>query len=357
MGRRRNDAERVLGPYSEQGGRRWLVQIVGGGGGPEKIRCKTKREAERFIAEYRERLDEEARGLMTVRMALEQYEVHIREIKRLTPSTRESTLYRLNRLLGEPDRPLRALSPTVAAGLYEALTRARKPNGQPLSVAYLSGALQETKTWAAWCVGRGWLRENPFAEVKALGRKNRGKVQLTGDEAKKWTAKAIELAQDGEPGPVAALCALLLGLRAGEVTDRVVRDLDQGGSILIVTKGKTANAARRVEVPEPLRHMLLARAQGKDSSARLFPFGSRRVRAWTRAICKKAGVLEVCAQSMRGLHSTLSVAAGHTAHTVAAALGQAGPEVTRRHYIAPGTIEAQQQRAVLQVIAGGREAG
>jgi hypothetical protein len=45
-------------------------------------------------------------------------------------------------------------------------------------------------------------------------------------------AKATERANAGEEGAAAAMLALLLGMRATEITARVVRDLDDEGRLL-----------------------------------------------------------------------------------------------------------------------------
>jgi len=47
---------------------------------------------------------------------------------------------------------------------------------------------------------------------------------------------------------------------------------------------------------------------------------------------------------LRGTQASIAVRAMPTEH-VAAALGQTGPEVTRRHYLAPGAEQDGQQRA------------
>lgn len=82
------------------------------------------------------------------------------------------------------------------------------------------------RTFLAWCIERGWLRgENPVADVKGVGkRRPRGKsLGKTGNElrireARAWYQHAIYLAHRGDQGAVAALVALLLGLRASEIT-------------------------------------------------------------------------------------------------------------------------------------------
>jgi len=42
-----------------------------------------------------------------------------------------------------------------------------------------------------------------------------------------------------EVGAIAAMCALLLGMRATPIVTRTVRDLDDGGRLLHITNAKT----------------------------------------------------------------------------------------------------------------------
>ena len=78
-------------------------------------------------------------------------------------------------------------------------------------------------------------------------------------------------------------------------------------------------------------------------------------RQWVQRICREAGVPEITAHGMRGLHSTLAVDSGITGHAVAAALGHESFEkTTAESYVQPGAIANAQQRQVLKVLAGGR---
>ena len=42
-----------------------------------------------------------------------------------------------------------------------------------------------------------WLARNPLEEVEGVGKRRHGKAQLRVDEARKWVAEAVALA-DGE---------------------------------------------------------------------------------------------------------------------------------------------------------------
>lgn len=64
-------------------------------------------------------------------------------------------------------------------------------------------------------------------------------------------------------------------------------------------------------------------------------------------MCREAGVPEVTAHSLRGLHATLAMEWGSTGRVVAAALGHTSfAMTTKRHYVADGTVERAAQRRV-----------
>jgi integrase len=185
--------------------------------------------------------------------------------------------------------------------------------------------------------------------VQGLGRRRLGKPQLTTDEARRFLAKALELAADDE-GAIAAAMALLMGMRAGEIVERTVRNLDDDGRLLWITDAKTQAGVRRLEVPPQLQEHLLRLARGKRPADRLFGRATHRhwvLRAVHR-ICKAAGVPRVPSHGLRGTHATLAVSAGATSHVVAAALGHESFATTARHYARTEAIESAVQERVLE---------
>jgi hypothetical protein len=58
---------------------------------------------------------------------------------------------------------------------------------------------------------------------------------------------------------------------------------------------------------------------------------------------------------MRGLHGTLAVDSGITAHAVASALGHESFRSTAESYAKPEAISGAQQKGVLVVLTGGAE--
>ena len=132
--------------------------------------------------------------------------------------------------------------------------------------------------------GQGWIRQNPLAGVKPIGKRRRGKAQLRINETRRLVAHAILQAcwsdeEAGTPnlrfnreGALAVLVALLMGMRAGEVVMIEKRDLDDGGKLLWISDSKTEAGKRTLRVPAVLQHLLRQQAR-RARGDRLWPVG------------------------------------------------------------------------------------
>lgn len=250
---------------------------------------------------------------------------------------------------------LEDLRPSRCEALYSKTTK-------EVSVDTHRNALAAAKTFGAWCVKQKWIPKNPVENVEPIGQRNRGKKQLRIDEARRFVEVAIKKANAGDDAAVGVLTALLLGLRASEVTDRVVRDLDDDGRLLWIEFGKTKRARRTLEVPLVLRPYLLALAEGRGPeeqliTRKLLRTGKKADRYWlmreTRRLCTEAKTPRVCVHSLRGLHATLATEAGATSHAVAGALGHSTPAVTQAHYVDGTTKRRANSRRVVNALAPG----
>jgi len=188
-----------------------------------------------------------------------------------------------------------------------------------------------------------------------VGKRRHGKEQLRIDEARRWQGKAIEYAERGEAGAVAAMMCLVMGMRCSEVVSRIVRDLDDEGRLLWIPDSKTLAGRRKLQVPDFLQPYLIRLAKDRDPQAGLLGEHWRDwPRKWVQRICKAAKVPLVTAHAMRGLHGTLAVDSGITSHAVAAALGHESFKTTAESYAQRDAVAGAQQKRVLGVLAGGK---
>jgi integrase len=296
---------------------------------------------------------------MTVAEAVEKYEAFLKE-KGNKPRSIDQTIWRVKRFFDVTDEDdggaLSTLSSKTVAAMYDTLAGV-------LAVDTHRNVLAETKSFLKWCVGRRWLRENPLDGVQGKGRRKHGKPQLRIDEARKWDATAMAMAET-EPGAVAALAALYMGLRASELVERQVRDVDDGCSVLWIPETKTEAGRRRVRIPEQLRVHFQRMVEGKDPEAWLFigRYHKKRnchryrkwVANWTARICVAAKVPKVCAHSLRGLHGTLAEEEGATGAVVARALGHESETTTHESYVTREGQAAAKQRRTLGILKGGK---
>ncbi|MCA9677035.1 MAG: tyrosine-type recombinase/integrase [Myxococcales bacterium] len=344
---RLSEGERVHGPYEH--GNRWRLVIQGADGKQRKVSFATRDQALRI-----KRQADEAANPRTIDEAVSAFLEHLRArgVKAATVKThwyRLRAFFALGTIESNSGGRLVTLTPERAQAFYEALTRST-------AVDTHRNCLTLAKAFGQWCVKRGWLRTNPLAEIEPLGRRRRGKEQLRVDEARRFIATCRTHANKGDVGAIAAMTQLLLGMRSAEVVERVVRDLDDGGRLLWIPRAKTDAGRRTLEVPEMLRPYLRKLARGRQPGDRLFTEHDRHWQLYhVRRMCRLAGVPEITAHSLRGLHSTLATEHGATGHVVASALGHASYHTTRQHYVQPGTVERVAQRRVQSLIEDGLE--
>jgi integrase len=314
----RQSGETVHGPYQHRN--KWRILLRGRGGSQEAFSFSTEAEARAHKAALLKQI--------TGRTVSEAVQLHLvsmrdRGLRRSTVERAETHLRRFFQLdvekddgavmpFAKPGGMLTDLRERRCAELYDAMTK-------QVAVDTHRNALAAAKSFGGWCVEQGWIRANPVESVKPTGQRNRGKKQLRIDEARKLVDLCIKKANLGDEGAVGALTAFLMGMRASEVTDRVVRDLDDDGRLLWIEVGKTKRSRRTIEVPALLRPYLLALAKGRAPEEQLITRsgstqGNKHGRHWlfrhVVALCKEANVPTVCVHSLRGLHATLATDAG-----------------------------------------------
>ncbi len=223
-------------------------------------------------------------------------------------------------------------------------------------------------------VEKEWVTVNFLEGVQWIGKKQKGtdKDQLRIDEARLWDDVALQWAREGKPGVVGkragdtrhaatgALMALYMDLRASEITQRICRDVDDGGTLLVIEDAKTPAGWGSQEIPETLQPLVADMRRGKAPGDYLLGRGKLArtrcyIRRWVARICEAAGVQRVSAHAMRRFHATVAVERGMTAHQIEIAMGHGKFQVTKDSYIKRGTIQKQQLRAMTDLLHGDRK--
>jgi integrase len=336
---RKNPNTRALGPYPERGGKRWRVVVVDASGARVSQYFESEGEAKSFIGSFRVAAAE-AESL-TVEDALKLYR-ESRIARGLSEFTTKYEFFRLRGFL-PIGVALPNFTPTLAQKTYDTYTQCH-------AVDTHRQALSDAKQFFAYAVKQKLTTSNPFAGVEGVGTRNRGKTQLRIDEARRWTEEALRRAGLGEPGAIAALCALWLGMRRTEIQRITARDVDDGGRVLWVEGTKTRAARRRVRVPARLAEPLAKLAGTHEPTSRIFPGSEKWVIRWVRKICVSANVPIITTHSLRGLHASLAEDAGVSAEAVAKALGHTSPSMTHAHYTQPEVVSAARQERVLDAL-------
>jgi hypothetical protein len=177
---------------------------------------RTRGEAEAFLARVRVELADGKRETgpvvaidVTVATAIDAYGRHLAEKgNKLGPI--EDRLYRLRSFFTDATALLSELTPTRCAAYYADLCSRQTRTGKTYAVDSHRSMLAEARMLLKWSlVAKGWLRANPIQSVEEKGKRRHGKPQLRIDEARKWMAKATELADGGDAGAVAAMMTLL----------------------------------------------------------------------------------------------------------------------------------------------------
>lgn len=310
MGRPKG-GDRVRGPYREVtpgGQERWRVQIIVVDlKGQETKQCSSFPTEEEAL-EFKRGAEEARRGAvtLTIGQAKERFLAQSKSAGNKDRSVQALEHQLLAYFLGQEELPLAALlrqerlenkPVTLAARLYQDLTTRSSRTTKPYAVATHRASLRAARRFLRWCVAEGWLPSNPLEEVQGKGAPNAGKDQLGLDEARAWTAKALELARSEDVAAVAALTVMLLGLRQSEATWRKVGDIDNrtgpGALVFRVRDAKTKKGIRDSEIPAVLEPFIRRLLEGRRPDEFLFgcvqrhgqpePAGARRFTTATKA--------------------------------------------------------------------------
>lgn len=317
----------VTGP--EKHGKQWRVRIEYG---RKTCACCGKRRHDVYFPDEAsaqrdaEILRRELSGELSLEWALSEYLGHLRDVRKVSNAHLYKTESRLRAMLdGKETKTVSWLNPERAGELYLFLVERTESDTTQLNT------LSQCRGWFRWLCRKGHAESNPWDAVDPVGKRTaRAREQaLSDDEAGKLYRWCMDR---GELDATITALALTLGMRAGEIAGIGPNDLDSGGSIIVVRKGKTEAAKRKLRVPP----WLVGRVEA-IAAAELDRFAvNRAVRRATSA----AGVTVVGPHALRATCASVAESAGAPWQAFGPALGHTGPAVTHGHYIRPGASES-----------------
>ena len=361
--------------YAHHGGYRFVTVGADGAKSPSETFPTAA-----LAAQARENVQRVIDGITDVllREAFVGYLAHLRsEDREHGPNLQASivqTRFKLGLMFPDDELMVEALTPDKCLALYTDLrTRPAPRTSRPYHAATHRMSLIEAKTFLRWCVAQKFLATNPMDAVKGRGRINKRKHQLRIDEARKWLVVAHQQARLGQQGAVAAMMTMLMGLRASEITHRLVMDVDDNATRLHVTtvedangevvwRTKTDGSDAIADIPPELQGYLRQCSVGREPRHGLWTRWGRPVQharqwplRWVNTICQLAGVTRVTAHDMRRLYGTISYMGGAKEAEQRAQQGlRHGQWATSDGHYVDATAQAQLgQAAALKILKGG----
>jgi integrase len=160
-------------------------------------------------------------------------------------------------------------------------------------------------------------------------------------------------------GALAALMTYIMGLRQGEISKRVVGDVDRNGTVLNLHGGKTEASDAPVKIPEELQPLIRRLIAERPHIEPLFrsprtgrSCGDDWVLKQVKQICEFAGIeLPITAHGMRGTHASIAHLQGASIDAVMKGLRHADRSMTTSgHYTQPTAMKEVQQSIAMEVV-------
>ena len=326
---------------------KWRIREYLAPGNP----AKTSYYSERQDAEVHKRTFESEAGELTVASAVRDYLDHQRRFggarsRGLTDAGLSQREVKLVYLLGLvetkgkkgqarvwKDIPMDDLTPAYAQRCYSKLVESGK------AAATHHAMLVAGKGFGQWLADSGVKKENVFGSVRAEGVANKRKDRLKLDDARKLIAVCYE---DPHPlGGLAVAAMLTLGTRSHELLERLVQDLDQSGTVLVVQKSKSKAGERRITLPPVLRAKLRQLTNEQPNGSRIFRgMTNNTLLNHVERLCEVAAVKVITAHGLRDTWSDLTMDVLSRMDKTAKSMGHADSRVTAEHYLSAGTEQS-----------------
>lgn len=364
-GRQRDEQARVLGPQyiSSRKHTPWRLVIVHNPAAERKSDRSSVAHYPTEASANEAKREIEARIInRTVSELIDAYEQHL--IDKDTIGY-EETIRRLRLFFDKvQDMMVGRLTADKARELYDAFRGRTLADGvTPISVAYHRAVLINARSMFKFAKAKKWVPENPFKDTEGIGKRKSGKRKPSGNELQKWYGYVMKRIEEGHDPALALMLDLALALRSGDICRRIVRDVDMGGTQLLVYDGKSENSDEPREIPVELQPFVQALIANRNPLEPLFKTSRTETgfhdHHWLwqaqERFCRLSGVPHFPPHSLKGVAGTILAKRGAAGKIVMEELSHGDQRTTRRHYVAGSVIDAAQAREAFKVVSGGRK--
>jgi integrase len=249
------------------------------------------------------------------------------------------------------------------------IARSKRKDGKPrkdadelVSVSYHRGTLINARSLFTFSIDEmHWLRDNPLAKVKGLGKRKSGKRKPTGNELRAWYRYTMAQIRTGDRTALGLMMAFSMALRSGDLTRRLVREVDMDCTQLNVEDGKTEKSNEARLIPVKLQPYVRQLVEGRAPFEPLFPLKRKgqllhHTRRWLEeaqeTCCAKAGVPYFCPHTLKGVSGTVLAKRGAAANVIMDHLSHEEDGTTFRHYVDKSLVQAEQAAQVFDLFSG-----
>lgn len=257
------------------------------------------------------------------------------------------------------DTPIDEITDDDIADWQTAVKNTKKKDGKPFSDSYLRTIQSQFNSIINYAFNKGYIKNNPLADIKNMGVKDKRIVFWTTEEYEKFAYCAMNYPEYYYAYEVLYWC----GLREGEMLALTLKDIDftkkevtidktfariKGKNV--ITTPKTPSSVRKVSMPEFLCDELqeyIATLYQPNEDTRIFFISKSNLIKIFHMATKEAGVKRITIHGLRHSHVSLLISKKYDIFEISKRIGHKSVKTTQDTY---GHLFDEVQRSIANTL-------
>lgn len=257
------------------------------------------------------------------------------------------------------DTPIDKITDDSIADWQNTLKNTKKNNGKPFSDSYLRTIQSQFNSIINYAFIKGYIKNNPLADIKNMGVKGKRIVFWTTEEYEKFAYCAMKHPEYYYAYEVLYWC----GLREGEMLALTLKDIDFTKKEInidktyarikgknVITTPKTPSSVRKVSMPDflcdELREYIATLYNPGDDTRIFFVSKSNLIKFFQIAI-EEAGVKRITIHGLRHSHVSLLISKKYDIFEISKRIGHKSVKTTQDTY---GHLFDEVQRSIAHTL-------